>query len=315
MKKNSKIYIAGHQGMVGSSIFRLLQSKGYKNIIVKTSKELDLRDQAMVYNFFMLEKPEYVFLAAAKVGGIIANSSYPANFLYDNVLIEFNVMHSAYLSNVKKLLFLGSSCIYPKLAAQPIKETELLNGYLEETNQSYALAKIVGIQFCNDYRMQYGCDFISLMPTNTYGYGDNFNADSSHVIPALISKFFNAKLNREPSLNVMGTGNPLREFMFVDDLASAALFMMKKYSDCGHINIGSGEEVSIKTLAEMIAQIVGFKGEIRFDGSKPDGTPRKLLDLSKALSMGWNPETMLYEGLKKTYDWYLKNLEELRIKN
>jgi len=312
MKKDSKIYIAGHQGMVGSSIYRLLKAKGYSNIVVRTSKELDLRNQTKVQDFFAQEQPEYVFLAAAKVGGILANSSYPAEFLYDNVMIEFNVMHAAYLYKVKKLLFLGSSCIYPKFASQPMKESELLSGYLEETNQSYALAKIAGIQFCNDYRKQYGVDFISIMPTNLYGYGDNFDSKSSHVLPALIDRFHQAKVNNEKEVLVWGSGLPLREFLFVDDLAEASLYMMEHYSDLGHVNIGSGQEISIKELANTISKVVGYQGKILFDSSKPDGTPRKLLDTSLANSLGWKSKTSLLDGIQMTYQWYLDSLNELR---
>ena len=312
MEKNAKIYIAGHQGMVGSSIHRSLLSEGYNNIVVRSSKELDLRIQSDVKRFFEQEKPVYVFLAAAKVGGILANATYPASFLYDNVMIEFNVMQAAFENKVKKLLFLGSSCIYPKFANQPLKESELLNGYLEETNQSYALAKIIGIQFCNDYRKQYGADFISLMPTNLYGLHDNFDATSSHVLPALIDRFHHAKVRGDKEVVVWGTGSPLREFLFVDDLANASLFMMKHYSESGHINIGSGEEVSIKELAEFISNAVGYEGKIVFDHTKPDGTPRKLLDVSKASSLGWNASTSLEKGIQQTYEWYLTHLSEVR---
>jgi GDP-L-fucose synthase len=312
MNKDAKIYIAGHQGMVGSSIHRLLLSEGYNNIVIRSSKELDLRVQTDVSRFFEQEKPEYVFLAAAKVGGILANATYPATFLYDNVMIEFNVMQAAYENKVKKLLFLGSSCIYPKFATQPLKESELLSGYLEETNQSYALAKIVGIQFCNDYRKQYGVDFISLMPTNLYGQHDNFDAKSSHVLPALIDRFHHAKEHGDEEVVVWGTGSPLREFLFVDDLASASLFMMKHYSESGHINIGSGEEVSIKELAKLISKVVGYEGAIVFDHTKPDGTPRKLLDVSKATTLGWTASTSLKTGIEKTYEWYLNHGSQLR---
>jgi GDP-L-fucose synthase len=312
MNKDAKIYIAGHQGMVGSSIHRLLLSEGYNNIVIRSSKELDLRVQTDVSRFFEQEKPEYVFLAAAKVGGILANATYPATFLYDNVMIEFNVMQAVYENKVKKLLFLGSSCIYPKFANQPLKESELLSGYLEDTNQSYALAKIVGIQFCNDYRKQYGVDFISLMPTNLFGQHDNFDAKSSHVLPALIDRFHHAKEHGDEEVVVWGTGSPLREFLFVDDLASASLFMMKHYSESGHINIGSGEEVSIKELAKLISKVVGYEGTIVFDHTKPDGTPRKLLDVSKATTLGWTASTSLKTGIEKTYEWYLNHGSQLR---
>lgn len=312
MKQNSKIYVAGHNGMVGSSIHRLLLSLGYSNVVTRTSKELDLRNQADVNKFFVMEKPEYVFLAAAKVGGILANSTYPAEFLYDNLMIETNIIHSAYLQGVKKLLFLGSSCIYPKFASQPIKEEALLSGYLEQTNQAYAISKIAGIQLCNDYRKQYGVDFISLMPSNLYGYGDNFTANTSHVLPALIDRIHHAKLKHDKSVVVWGTGTPLREFLFVDDLAQASLFMMENYSQTGHVNIGSGEECSIKDLALMISKVIGFNGTIEFDTSKPDGTPRKLLDVKKAKALGWNSSIKLEEGIEKTYQWYLTHQNDLR---
>lgn len=312
MELNSKIYIAGHNGMVGSSIHRLLLSLGYVNIITRTSSELDLRIQSAVNEFFIKEKPEYVFLAAAKVGGILANSTLSAEFIYDNLMIELNIIHSSYVHRVKKLLFLGSSCIYPKHADQPMKEEALLSGYLEPTNQAYAISKIAGIQLCNDYRKQYGVDFISLMPTNLYGYGDNFSSNTSHVLPALIDRFHHAKLNNEKSVVVWGTGSPLREFLFVDDLAEASLFMMKHYSQSGHVNIGSGEECSIKDLAIMVSDIVGYKGTIEFDSSKPDGTPRKLLDVQKATNLGWTSSMKLDDGILKTYQWYLNHLDQLR---
>jgi GDP-L-fucose synthase len=312
MHQQSKIYIAGHNGMVGSSIHRLLLSLGYTNVITRSSKELDLRNQASVDRFFESESPEYVFLAAAKVGGILANSSFPAEFIYDNLMIETNVIHSAYKHQVKKLLFLGSSCIYPKHADQPMKEEALLSGYLEPTNQAYAISKIAGIQLCNDYRKQYGVDFISLMPTNLYGYGDNFSSKSSHVLPALIDRIHQAKTNNDKSVLVWGSGSPLREFLFVDDLAEASLFMMKHYSEIGHINIGSGEECSIKELALMISKIVGFEGSIEFDRTKPDGTPRKLLDVQKATKLGWTASVRLEEGIQRTYNWYLAHQDELR---
>ena len=312
MNQQSRIYIAGHNGMVGSSIHRLLLSLGYSNILAKTSKELDLRNQAAVDEFFKTEQPEYVFLAAAKVGGILANSTYPAEFLYDNLMIEANVIHSAYKYGVTKLLFLGSSCIYPKHANQPMKEEALLSGYLESTNQAYAISKIAGIQLCNDYRTQYGVDFISLMPTNLYGYGDNFSSKSSHVLPALMDRIHQAKVNQANSVVVWGTGTPKREFLFVDDVAKASFFMMNHYSEAGHINIGSGEEVSIKELAVLISKVVGYEGIIEFDTSKPDGTPRKLLDVQKATKLGWTASISLEEGIQKTYDWYLNHQSNLR---
>lgn len=312
MKKQSKIFIAGHNGMVGSSIQRLLLTRGYNNLILRNSKELDLRNQLEVENFFKNEKPEYVFLAASKVGGIIANITTPADYIYDNLMIEANVIHAAYKYDVKKLLFLGSSCIYPKYAEQPIKEEYLLGGYLALENQSYAIAKIAGIQLCNDYRQQHGANFISLMPPNLYGYGDNFSTNVAHVFAALMDRIHQAKVNNDKSVVVWGTGTPLREFLFVDDLAEASLFMMKNYSDTGHVNIGSGEECSIKELAILISKIVGFEGSIEFDRTKPDGTPRKLLDVQKATNLGWTASVRLEEGIKRTYEWYLSHQEKLR---
>ncbi|UXE65573.1 MAG: GDP-L-fucose synthase [Chryseotalea sp. WA131a] len=301
MEKSSKIYVAGHRGMVGSAIVRKLQAEGYSNIVLRTSKELDLRNQSQVENFFAAEKPEYVFLAAAKVGGIMANNTYRADFLYENLMIESNVIHQSYVHQVKKLLFLGSSCIYPKLAPQPLKEEYLLSGYLEETNEPYAIAKIAGIKLCESYRRQYGCNFISAMPTNLYGPNDNYDLEKSHVIPALIRKFHEAKINNAPTVEVWGSGKPLREFMHVDDLADACLFLMDNYSDVGFVNIGSGQETSIQELAKIISQITGFKGEIRFDNSKPDGTPQKLLSTKILKDLGWDPEVQLEKGLIETY--------------
>jgi GDP-L-fucose synthase len=301
MEKSSKIYVAGHRGMVGSAIVRKLQAEGYSNIVLRTSKELDLRNQAEVENFFAAEKPEYVFLAAAKVGGIMANNTYRADFLYENLMIESNVIHQSYVHQVKKLLFLGSSCIYPKLAPQPLKEEYLLSGYLEETNEPYAIAKIAGIKLCESYRRQYGCDFISAMPTNLYGPNDNYDLEKSHVMPALIRKFHEAKMNNSPTVEVWGSGKPLREFMHVDDLADACLFLMDNYSDVGFVNIGSGQETSIQELAKIISQITGFKGEIRFDNSKPDGTPQKLLSTKILKDLGWDTEVQLEKGLIETY--------------
>jgi GDP-L-fucose synthase len=305
MDLNSKIYVAGHRGMVGSAIIRSLNFRGYSNLVVRDSSELDLRNQNSVNEFFYTQNPEYVFLAAAKVGGILANNLYPAQFLYDNLMIEANIIHSAYLHKVKKLLFLGSSCIYPKLANQPIKEDELLNGYLEPTNEAYAVAKITGIELCKFYRKQYGCDFISAMPTNLYGINDNFDLVSSHVLPALIRKFHEAKINNLPSVTIWGTGNPKREFLYVEDLAEACLHLMINYSSEGHINIGTGEDIPIKELALLIGQIVGFKGEIVNDLNKPDGTPRKLLDIKKIAKTGWYAKTSLNEGIRQVYDWFL----------
>lgn len=298
MEKTSKIFVAGHRGMVGSAIVRKLQAEGYHNLVFKTSTELDLRNQASVEKFFEAEKPEYVFLAAAKVGGIMANNTYRADFLYENLMIESNVIHQSYVHKVKKLLFLGSSCIYPKLAPQPLKEEYLLSGFLEETNEPYAIAKIAGIKLCENYRRQYGCDFISAMPTNLYGPNDNYDLNTSHVIPALIRKFHEAKVNNSPTVEVWGSGKPLREFMHVDDLADACLFLMISYSEEGFVNIGSGEEVSIKDLAVSIKKIIGFGGELKFDATKPDGTPRKLMDVTKLKRIGWEYRIDLVMGLK-----------------
>ncbi len=307
MDKNAKIYVAGHRGMVGSAIVRNLEQKGYVNIIGRTSKELDLIRQSDVENFFEEEKPEYVFLAAAKVGGIYANNKYPAEFIYNNLMIETNIIHSAYKYSVKKLLFLGSSCIYPKMAPQPIKEEYLLTGPLEPTNEAYAIAKISGIELCKFYRRQYGCDFISVMPTNLYGINDNFDLETSHVLPALLRKFHEAKINGDQEVVIWGTGKPRREFLYVDDLADACVHLIKNYSDEGHINVGTGEDLEIIELANIIKEIVGFKGRIVNDLTKPDGTPRKLLDVSLLESTGWKYKTSLKDGIKKVYDWYLNN--------
>lgn len=302
MEKSSKVYVAGHRGMVGSAIVRKLQAEGYTNLVLRNSTELDLRNQSQVENFFASEKPEYVFLAAAKVGGIMANNTFRADFLYENLMIESNVIHQSYVHKVKKLLFLGSSCIYPKVAPQPLKEEYLLSAYLEETNEPYAIAKIAGIKLCENYRRQYGCDFISAMPTNLYGPNDNYDLNNSHVIPALIRKFHEAKVNNLPSVEVWGSGNPLREFMHVDDLADACLFLMDKYSEVRHVNVGSGEEISIKDLALTIKSIVKFSGELRFDTAKPNGTPRKLMDISILKKMGWRCQIDLFTGLKIIID-------------
>lgn len=304
--KHSKIYVAGHRGMVGSAIVRRLKELGYTNLVYRTSKELDLRRQADVEKFFEEERPEYVFLAAAKVGGILANNTYPADFIYDNLMIETNVIHSAYKYGVKKLLFLGSSCIYPKYAEQPIKEEYLLTGSLEPTNEAYAIAKITGIELCKFYRRQYGCDFISAMPTNLYGPNDNFDLQTSHVLPALIRKFHEAKVRGDKEVVIWGTGKPRREFLYVDDLADACIYLMLNYSDEMHVNIGTGEDIEIRELAEIIKEIVDFEGEIVNDLSKPDGTPRKLLDVSLIHSLGWRHKTGLREGIEKIYEWYLK---------
>jgi len=306
MEKNSKIYVAGHNGMVGSAIVRKLKGEGFTNIITRRSAELDLRNQQAVNDFFATEKPAYVFLAAAKVGGIVANNTYRAEFLYDNLLIETNIIHAAYLNKVTKLLFLGSSCIYPKLAPQPLKEEYLLTGLLESTNEPYAIAKITGIKLCEAYRDQYGCNFISAMPTNLYGPGDNYHLQNSHVIPALIHKFHDGKKAKAPAVEIWGTGSPLREFMYADDLADACVFLMKKYNDKLFVNIGTGEEVTIKELALLVKEVVGFEGDIQFDTTKPDGTPRKLMDSERLHSMGWKHSVSLKEGLKKTYPFFLE---------
>ncbi|MBS1591512.1 MAG: GDP-L-fucose synthase [Bacteroidetes bacterium] len=302
MEKHSKIYIAGHRGMVGSSILRHLQQKEFTNIIYKTSAELDLRNQQSVNDFFNKEKPEYVFLAAAKVGGIVANNTYRANFIYENLMIESNVIHAAYVNKVTKLLFLGSSCIYPKLAPQPLKEEYLLSGYLEETNQPYAIAKIAGIELCDAYRAQYGCNFISAMPTNLYGPNDNYDLEKSHVLPALLRKFITAKKNGHPSVTLWGSGSPRREFLHTDDLAEACIFLMNNYNDKGLVNIGWGEDVTILELAELIKKIVEYNGKLVFDATKPDGTPRKLMDVSKLNKLGWKASIGLEEGIKKVYE-------------
>lgn len=307
MDKSSRIYIAGHRGLVGSALLRKLRSERYENLVLRTSGELDLREQAAVREFFRTERPEYVFLAAARVGGIHANNSFPAQFIYENLMIEANIIHSSYLSGVKKLLFLGSSCIYPKFAPQPIKENSLLEGKLEPTNQAYAIAKIAGIEMCRSYNTQYGTGYISLMPTNLYGPGDNFDLENAHVLPALIRKFVEAGRENRPDVTVWGTGSPMREFLYVDDLADASLFLMKNYSGSGPVNIGTGRDISIRDLALMVKKITGFQGGIVFDNSKPDGTPRKLLDVSLLNSMGWQAMTGLEEGIRLTYEWYMQN--------
>lgn len=301
MNKNDKIYIAGHRGMVGSAIVRKLSQEGYGNIVVRSSAELDLRNQQQVNSFFEQEKPDYVFLAAAKVGGIVANNSYRAEFLYDNLMIQSNIIHAAYQQHVKKLLFLGSSCIYPKLAPQPLKEEYLLTGLLEPTNEPYAIAKIAGIKMCDAYRSQYGCHFISAMPTNLYGPNDNYDLNNSHVLPALIRKFHEAKLRGERQVVLWGSGSPRREFMHVDDLADACYFLMQQYDEPGLVNVGVGEDISIKELALMIGKIVGFEGEMQHDLSKPDGTPRKLMDVSRLHAMGWKAKIGLREGISEVY--------------
>jgi len=301
MVKTSKIYIAGHRGMVGSAIYRRLKKEGFANFVFRTSDELDLRNQQAVADFFEKEKPEYVFLAAAKVGGILANNTYRAEFLYDNLMIQLNVIENSYRQGAKKLLFLGSSCIYPKLAPQPLKEEYLLTGLLEHTNEPYAIAKIAGIKMCDAYRSQYGCNFISVMPTNLYGPNDNYDLNSSHVLPALLRKFHEAKAQNHPEVIVWGSGTPRREFLHADDMADACVFLMKNYNEEGLINIGVGEDLSIKELAEMVKEITGYKGKIVFDTSKPDGTPRKLMDVSKLSAIGWRASISLKEGITQVY--------------
>ena len=304
MEKGSKIYIAGHKGMVGSAILRQLQQEGFANIITSSSKELDLRNQEKTNHFFKTKQPDYVFLAAAKVGGILANNIYRADFLYDNLMIQNNVIHASYENGIKKLLFLGSSCIYPKLSPQPLKEEYILTGPLEPTNEPYAIAKIAGIKMCDAYRDQYGCNFISVMPTNLYGPNDNYDLNNSHVLPALLRKFHEAKTHSQLEVVVWGSGNPKREFMHVDDLANACLFLMENYNAKGLVNIGVGTDLSIKELALLIKEIVGYEGEIIFDVTKPDGTPRKLLDISKLKSFGWTAGISLEEGIRSVYKQY-----------
>ena len=306
MNKNAKIYIAGHRGMVGSAIKRKLENEGFHNFALRTSSELDLRDQNAVENFFAVEKPEYVILAAAKVGGINANNIYRGEFLYDNLMIQNNIIHQSYLNKVKKLLFLGSSCIYPKMAPQPLKESYLLTGTLEPTNEPYAIAKIAGIKMCEAYRSQYGCNFISAMPTNLYGPNDNYDLQNSHVLPALLRKFHEAKIENKPYVEVWGSGKPKREFLHVDDLADACYYLMLNYHESELVNVGTGEDISIGELAETIKKITGYEGELKFDSSKPDGTPRKLMDVGKLESFGWKYSISLEEGIKSVYnslDW------------
>lgn len=307
MNTNSKIYVAGHRGLVGSAIVRKLEEKGYTNLVYRTSKELDLRDKTAVDSFFAEEKPDFVFLAAAKVGGIVANNEYPADFIRDNLLIQTNIIDAAYQNGVKKLLFLGSTCIYPKMAPQPLKEEYLLTGKLEPTNDAYAIAKIAGIKMCQSYNRQYGTQYISVMPTNLYGPNDNFDLKTSHVLPALIRKFHEARESNASFVEVWGTGTPLREFLYSDDLADACVYLMNNYSGDEIVNIGVGADLPIKELAEKIKEVVGFTGEIQFDTTKPDGTPRKLVDVSKLNSLGWKATTSLSEGLKKAYQWFLEN--------
>ncbi|MCF8214911.1 MAG: GDP-L-fucose synthase [Chitinophagaceae bacterium] len=305
MNKDSKIYIAGHRGMVGSAIHRKLLGLGYTNIITRTSSELDLRVQEPVNEFFETERPDFVFLAAAKVGGIMANNLYRADFLYENLMIQSNVIHSAYATRVSKLMFLGSSCIYPKLAPQPMKEEYLLTGLLEQTNEPYAIAKIAGIKMCDAYRAQYGCNFISVMPTNLYGPNDNYDLQNAHVLPTLIRKFHEAKQNGDPAVTIWGTGTPMREFLHADDLASACVYLMENYNEEGLVNIGTGMDVTITELAMLIKEIVGYEGTLVYDHTKPDGTPRKLMDVSKLTNLGWKYSIDLKDGLKRVYDDYL----------
>jgi len=306
MQKNSKIYVAGHLGLVGSAITRKLKSLGYANLVLKTKDELDLMNQSAVADFFQKEKPEFVFLAAAKVGGILANNNYPAQFIYENLQIQNNIIQQSYLNKVKKLLFLGSSCIYPRQCAQPIKEEYLLTGPLEPTNEPYAIAKIAGIKMCQSYNRQYGTNFIAAMPTNLYGPNDNFDSDDSHVLPALIRRFHEGKINNSPTVSVWGTGSPRREFLYVDDLADACIFLMNNYDQGEIINIGTGEDLTIKELAELIKNIIGYHGEINWDTTRPDGTPKKLLDVSKLHNLGWQHQINIEQGIKMTYDWYKK---------
>ena len=307
MELNSKIYIAGHKGMVGSAILRNLEEKGYKNFLLKTSSELDLKKTQQVEEFFETEKPDYVFLAAAKVGGIQANNSYRADFLYDNLMIQNNIIHASFVNKVKKLLFLGSSCIYPKLAPQPLKEDYLLSGYLEDTNEPYAIAKIAGIKLCESYFRQHGCNFFSVMPTNLYGKNDNYDLNNSHVLPALIRKFHYSKENNLPFVEIWGTGSPLREFLNADDLSDACVFLMRNYNGHKHVNIGTGTDISIKDLALLIQKTTGYTGELKYDLSKPDGTPRKLLDVNLLNNLGWKHKISLEEGIKLVYEDYIKN--------
>lgn len=302
MEKNARIYVAGHRGMVGSALVRKLEAEGYNQIIKRTHKELDLIDQKAVQKLFEEEKPEYVFLAAAKVGGIQANNIYRADFIYQNLMMEANVIHEAYRSKVKKLMFLGSSCIYPKMAPQPLKEDYLLTNTLEYTNEPYAIAKIAGIKLCESYRLQYGCDFISVMPTNLYGPNDNYDLNNSHVLPALIRKFHEAKVEGKASVEIWGTGSPMREFLHSDDLADACLFLMRNYSDLQFVNVGTGTDVTIKELAQLVKDTVGFDGELTWNTSKPDGTPRKLMDVSKLTNLGWTAKISLQEGIRSVYE-------------
>lgn len=312
MKKKDKIYVAGHRGLVGSAIVRNLRQEGFDNLLLRTSAELDLREQTSVREFFLEERPDCVILAAAKVGGILANDSYPADFIYDNLMMEANVVHSAWESGVRKLLALGSTCIYPKMAPQPLKEEYLLTGELEPTNEWYAVAKIAGIKLCQAYHRQYGCSFIAAMPTNLYGPGDNFDLEKSHVMPAMIRKFHDAKVGNEKSVTLWGSGKPRREFLYVDDLADACVYLIKNYAGEDIVNIGVGDDISIAELADMVRGVVGYDGKIVYDASKPDGTPRKLVDVSKMSELGWRAQTGLRDGIERTYQWYLQNQQSLR---
>jgi GDP-L-fucose synthase len=312
MDTQSKIYVAGARGLAGSAIVRALKAQGYKNLVLPTSQELDLRNQAAVDQFFATETPEYVFVAAARVGGIHANNTYRAEFLYENLMIEANIIHSAYRHGATKLLFLGSSCIYPKLCPQPMKEEHLLTGFLEQTNEPYAIAKIAGLKLCENYCRQYGVNFISAMPTNLYGINDNFDLANSHVLPALMRKFHEAKVNGDRTVTVWGTGTPLREFLYVEDLADALVFLMNNYNEVDFVNVGTGQEISIKELALTLKAVVGYEGELVFDTTKPDGTPRKLMDNSRIAAAGWQPKTDLKTGLEQTYGWFLQSYDNLR---
>ena len=311
MEKGDKIYVAGHRGMVGSAILRKLKEDGFSNLLFRTSSELDLRNQQDVESFFKAERPDYVFMAAARVGGILANNSYRGEFLYDNILIQSNTIHASWKNGVKKLMFLGSSCIYPKMAPQPLKEEYLLTGKLEPTNEPYAIAKIAGIEMCDAYRDQYGCNFISVMPTNLYGPNDNYDLHDSHVLAAFIRKFHEGKINNEPAVFIWGSGTPRREFLYVDDMANACLYLMEHYNERAFINIGSGEDIEISELATLVKEIVGYKGKIQNDLSKPDGTPRKLLDITRLSRMGWRPSIDLETGIRKVYSDYLKSLDNI----
>ena len=307
MRPEGKIYIAGHRGMVGSAIMRTLEKEGFQNFITRTSDQLDLRNQQAVFDFFATEKPDYVFLAAAKVGGIVANNTYRAEFIYDNITLQNNVIHAAYLNKVEKLMFLGSSCIYPKMASQPMSEDALLTGLLEPTNEPYAIAKIAGIKMCEAYRDQYGCNFISVMPTNLYGTNDNYDLKNSHVLPAIIRKFHEAKINGNPTVEIWGTGAPKREFLHADDMAAACVFLMQTYNEKGFLNIGTGEDISIKDLAILVKKIVGFEGELVFNTRKPDGTPRKLMNVEKLHALGWRHSIELEEGIRSAYQDFKEN--------